>query len=64
MLIKITEWRDSSMPTLIIGGILLILALLAIRNIIKTRKSGGCSGCSGGCSGCSGSCHSTNQPKK
>ena len=49
------------MPTLIIGGILLILALLAIRNIIKTRKSGGCSGCSGGCSG---SCHSTNQPKK
>ncbi len=52
------------MPTLIIGGILLFLALLAIRNIIKTRKSGGCSGCSGGCSGCSGSCHSTNQPKK
>ena len=33
---------------------LLILAVLALRSIIKTRSSGGCSGCSGSCGGCCG----------
>ena len=36
------------MGTWIIAAILLILAVLAIRNIIKTRKAGGCSGDTGG----------------
>ena len=42
------------MATFIIAGILLILAVLALRSIIKTRSSGGCSGCSGSCGGCCG----------
>lgn len=40
----------------IIGGLVLLTVILAIRKIIKNRKSGGCGG---GCSGCSsaGSCN-------
>lgn len=40
---------------IIIIGILAACMVFAIRKIIKTRKSGGCSGCSSseGCSSCS-----------
>ena len=46
-----------TMGTWIIAPILLILAVLAIRNIIKTRKAGAVpdalGSCGGGCSCCS-----------
>ncbi|MGM9973665.1 MAG: FeoB-associated Cys-rich membrane protein [Clostridiaceae bacterium] len=41
---------------ILILGILAVCMFFAIRKIIKTKKSGGCSGCSHseGCSSCSG----------
>ncbi|HIY22254.1 MAG TPA: FeoB-associated Cys-rich membrane protein [Candidatus Flavonifractor merdigallinarum] len=41
-------------PTLITGLLLLGVVALAVRHLWKTRKQGGCTGCSGNCSGC---CH-------
>lgn len=38
----------------IIGGILLIAALLAVRYVWRQHKQGKCAG---GCAGCSGCCH-------
>ena len=42
------------METVIVGGIVLIIILLAIRSVYKNMKSGGCSSCDAGRSKCSG----------
>ena len=42
------------MADYIIGGILVALAILALRSVFKKTSSGGCAGCSG-CNGC-GNC--------
>lgn len=39
------------MADYIIGGILVALAILALRSVFKKTSSGGCAGCSG-CNGC------------
>ena len=48
------------------GDLIIILALaavvtLAVRSLIKSRKKGGCAGCSGGCANCAHKCHSNQQ---
>ena len=43
------------MGDIIVLSVLAAAVILAVRSIIKARKSGGCAGCSG-CSGCSHSC--------
>lgn len=43
------------MANYIIGGILAVLVLLAVRSLLNKKKEGGCSGCSG-CSHAS-KCH-------
>lgn len=43
------------MGDIIVIAVLILCVVLIIRNMIKTRKKGGCtgcSGCSGGCSTC------------
>ncbi len=40
------------MGTVIVGIILLALAAIAVRYLVKTKKQGGCAGCSGGCERC------------
>lgn len=51
------------MADYIIGGILVALAILALRSVFKKTSSGGCAGCSGcsGCNGCGPSCHGHDQ---
>ena len=47
------------MGDIIVLTVLAGIVLLAVRSLLKSRASGGCSGCSkcsGGCAGCSGSC--------
>ena len=44
------------MGDIIVLTVLAGIVLLAVRSLLKSRASGGCSGCSGGCSGCSGGC--------
>ncbi|MCI9423482.1 FeoB-associated Cys-rich membrane protein [Sporofaciens musculi] len=44
--------------TSIVGIGVLCIVILAVRNIWKKRKEGGCSGC--GCSGCGRGCPSKN----
>ena len=39
----------------IVIAVLVLVSALIIRNMIKTRKKGGCAGCSG-CSGCCSTC--------
>ena len=46
------EWLAANAATIIICVALAVLAALAVRQIIKGRKKGGCAGCSG----CSGAC--------
>ncbi len=41
------------MGDILVGGIIFILVLLALRSYLKQRKSGGC-GC--GCEGCEKNC--------
>lgn len=48
------------MADYIIGGILVALAILALRSVFKKTSSGGCAGCSG-CNGCGPSCHGQDQ---
>ena len=48
------------MADYIIGGILVALAILAMRSVFKKTSSGGCAGCSG-CNGCGPSCHGQDQ---
>ncbi len=43
----------SIVSTAAVGAVVLGIAVLAVRNIWKKRKAGGC-GC--GCSGCNGGC--------
>ncbi|MGI5958483.1 MAG: FeoB-associated Cys-rich membrane protein [Massiliimalia sp.] len=51
-------------PTIIVGIILLLFVVLAVRSIMKNKAKGGCCGCSG-CSGhCGQSCgHGEVSPK-
>ncbi len=54
------EWLAAHAATIVISALLIVLLALAIRYIVKKRKSGGCVGCdacssgSGGCHGCGG----------
>lgn len=54
------EWLAAHVATIIISAILIVLLALAVRYIIKKRRSGGCVGCDacsgkeGGCSACHG----------
>lgn len=42
-----------SIADYVIVGILLLCVVLAVRYIVKQKRSGGCIGCSGcGCAGC------------
>lgn len=43
------------LANIIVGGIVLIFIVLAVRSYIKQRKSGGCGG---GCAGCKMNCPS------
>lgn len=45
------------MSTVITGVIVLALVVLAVRNIIKSKKSGKSIQCGGDCSQCGGHCH-------
>ena len=49
------EWLAANAATIIVGAVLIVLVAMAIRQIIKAKKKGGCAGCNG-CSGCGGSC--------
>ena len=47
------------MGDLIVLGVLAGIVFLAVRSLVKNRKTGccgSCSGCSGSCSGCSRGC--------
>lgn len=54
------EWLAAHAATIIISAVLIVLLALAVRYIIKKRRSGGCIGCDacsgkeGGCSACHG----------
>ncbi len=54
------EWLAAHAATIIISAVLIVLLALAVRYIIKKRRSGGCIGCDacsgkeGGCSACRG----------
>lgn len=43
------------MSTIIVGGVVLVVAVFAVRKEYRNKKSGKC--CSGNCAGCSGGCH-------
>lgn len=45
--------------TILVGSVVFLLFLLAVRHIIKTKKKGGCVGCPNceNCGGCHGDCH-------
>lgn len=43
------------MGDIIVLSVLAVSVFLAVRSMVKSRKSGCCGSCSG-CSGCSGSC--------
>lgn len=47
----------SNISTILVGLVVIGIVALAVRSIIKDKKSG--KGCGGGCSGCAGSgtCH-------
>ncbi len=47
---------SSIFSTTIVGLVVLLVVILAVRNIWKKKKAGG--GCGCGCSGCSGVCPS------
>lgn len=49
-----------NLPTLVILLIVAAAVALAIRDLARQRKSGGCAGCPG-CGSCGGGC---SQPKK
>ncbi len=53
------------MGDIIVIAVLILCVALIIRNMIKTRKKGGCAGCSG-CSGCCSTCakYMANNTKK
>lgn len=46
------------MATFIVGAVVLLITVLAVRRIYRDKKNGNCcSSCSGGCSGCAKDCH-------
>jgi len=44
------------LPSLIVGGILLLAVILIVRKIARDKKNHVCS-CGGGCSGCNQNCN-------
>lgn len=52
---------SSVVSTVAVGAVVLGIAVLAVKNILKKRRMGGC-GC--GCSGCSGGCLDKNQVRE
>lgn len=47
------EWINMYAPTVIVGLCVLALIGMAVRRMVRDKKSGGCAGgCGGGCSGC------------
>lgn len=58
------EWLAAHAATIIISAVLIVLLALAIRYIVKKRRSGGCVGCDacaskGGCTACHGCASNT-----
>ena len=47
--------KEYSMGTVVVGAIVVAIAGLAIRSIVKDKKSG--KGCNGNCGSCGGHCH-------
>ena len=48
-------WLAENLGTIIVSGVLILAAVASLRHIYKTKKNGGCAGCSNngcGCSGC------------
>lgn len=45
------------MGTVITGGIVLALVVLAVRSMVKDKKNGKSIQCGGDCSHCGGHCH-------
>ena len=43
------------MGTVVVGAIVVVIAGLAVRSIVKDKKSG--KGCNGNCGSCGGHCH-------
>lgn len=43
----------NNIGTLVVGGLVLVGFILALKGTIKSKKNGGCAGCSGSCSSCS-----------
>jgi len=56
------EWIAANIATIIIGAVLAVIVFFAIRSVIKSRKSGGCSGCAD-CA-MSSACHQAKVDKK
>lgn len=50
-------WIQGNLATIVVCIILITIAVLIIRKLIRDRKEGKCS-CGGNCSGCSGCCSS------
>ena len=51
------EWLETNLANIVIGFLLICAVVLAVRRIIRNKRSGKCScGCTSceGCSGCSG----------
>ncbi len=45
-------WLAENAATIVIGSILLVAVILAIRYVVKKAKKGQCIGCDGHCNGC------------
>ena len=41
------EWLAANAATIVVCAVLIVLVAMAIRQIIKARKKGGCAGCNG-----------------
>lgn len=53
------DWLVVNFSTIIVGGILFVAVILAIRSI-RLDKANGKSSCGGNCGSCGGDCHSIN----
>ena len=50
-------WIVANWANIVVLAVVLLLVILALRNILPRKgKSAGCAGCGGGCSCCSGGC--------
>lgn len=52
-------WLAENWGTLAVGALIVLIAALAVRSLVKGKKRSRQEGCSGGCAGCPmcGSCH-------